>query len=287
MLKRLLLNLGLAVMVAALVLVVWLEPGIDRDAGSTRLTALAVEEIARIMIQRSGHDEIVLERGEHSQWRLSAPLQAPANEFRIEPLLQIVNATSHARFAAAPGELAGFGLDPPRAVLRIGTVDIAFGDTEPIDHRRYVQVGNIVHLVDDNYLDRLELGPASFVSNRLLPAGSHPVRLVLPDFTIEQDAQGRWRIEPEREISMDALNQIVDAWTHANALLVQPYDGDVAQGKISITLQGSGQPLEYHIIESEADLVLALPEAGLVYHLGSDQGSRMLKPTPDPDALLR
>lgn len=282
--KRLLLNLGLAVMVAALVLVVWFEPGIDREAGSVRLTTLAAEEISTIRIQRSGQDEIELERGKDGQWRLTAPLQAPANEFRIEPLLQIAGATSHVRFAAEPGELAGFGLDPPRAVLRIDAVDIAFGDTEPLDHRRYVQIGNIVHLVDDHYLHRLQLGPASFVSNRLLPAGSHPVRLALPDFTIEQDAQGRWSIDPEQEISMDALNQIVDAWTHASALLVEVYDGGEAQGKISISLQGSEQPLEYLVIESQVDFVLALPEAGLVYHLGSDQGDRMLKPAPDLDA---
>jgi hypothetical protein len=280
--RRLLLNVGLAAIVAALVLVVWLEPGIDRETGPARLTALDADVIGRIEIQRSGHDGIIIERSD-GQWRLLAPLEAPANEFRIEPLLRIADATTHAHFEAGAGELARYGLDPPRAVLRIDDVEIAFGDTEALDHRRYMRIGNVVHLVEDHYLHRLQTGYASFVSNRLLPEGSRPVRLSLPDFTLAMDAEGRWNTAPEQDFSMDALNRIVDAWIHARAIIVDAYDGDAAQGTISVSLLGRDEPIEFHVIESDVDLILALPEAGLVYHLGSDQGIRMLGRTPHAD----
>lgn len=277
--RRALLNLGLAAMVVVLALVVWLEPGLERGEGPIRLTALAADEVGHVLIRRPGDDDIMLER-RGGQWHMTAPIQAPANEFRIEPLLRVVEATSHARFEPAPGDLARYGLDRPRASLRIGDVRIEFGDTEPIDHRRYLRIGAEVHLVDDHYLHRLQAGWPSFVSNSLLPEGARLVRLELPEFTLEQDAEGRWAIEPEQDISMDALNRLVDAWTHARALFVDRYDGDAVQGTVAVTLAGAERPLEFAILESEVDLVLALPEAGLVYHLGSEQGARMLSPAP-------
>jgi hypothetical protein len=279
---RVLLNLGLAVLVLALVLVIWLDPG--REGEAPRLTGLAAGAVTRIVIRHGGDDEIRIERG-NGQWRMSAPLQAAANEFRIEPLLRVVEATSHARFEAVAGELSRYGLDPPRAVLRADDVEIAFGDTEPIDHRRYMRVGATVHLVEDHYLHRLQAGYPAFVSNRLLPDGGRPVRVELPQFTIAQDALGRWTIEPERDVPIDALDRLVDAWAEARAIIVDRYHGDVAQGTVRVTLEGEVQALEFLVMESEVDLVLALPGSGLVYHLGSEQGARMMDLAPDPGPL--
>lgn len=275
--RRALLNLVLAVMVVALVLVVWFEPGLEREDAPAQLTRLAAGDVERIGIRIAGGEDIEIIRAA-GQWRMTAPVDAEANEFRVEPLLRVVEAHSHARFEAEARELARYGLEPPRALLHVNGVEIAFGDAEPIDHRRYVRVGGVVHLIDDHYLPRLQAGFPAFVSNRLLPEGARPVALVLPNLAVTQSADGRWRVEPERGLSMDAVNRFIDGWVHARAIYVDRHAGEPAQGEITVTLQGAEQPLTFMILEAETDVVLAPAGTGLAYHLGSEQGARLLEP---------
>lgn len=273
--RRALLNVGLIVLVCVLALVVWFEPGLERGDAPVRLTELAVGDVDRISIRANGDDiEMVRTEGE---WRMTAPIDVAANGFRIEPLLRVVEATSHSRFRPPAGELSRYGLGTPHALLRANDIEIAFGDSEPIDHRRYVNVGGVVHLIDDHYLHRLQAGFPSFASNRLLPDGARPVAFAFPQFTIAQDAAGLWKMSPERELSMDALNGFVDAWTDARALFIDRYAGDESLGEITVTLRDAARPLTFLILETEADLALAA-DTGLVYHLGSEQGARLLDP---------
>ncbi len=275
--RRALLNLVLAVMVIALVLVVWFEPGLEREDAPARLTGLAAGDVDRIGIRIAGGEDIEIMRAA-GQWRITAPVDAEANEFRIEPLLRVVEARSYAHFEAEAGELARYGLAPPRALLRVNGVEIAFGDSEPIDHRRYARVGGVVHLIDDHYLPRLQAGLPAFVSNRLLPEGARPVAFVFPNLAVTQSADGRWQVEPERGLSMDAVNRFVDGWAHARAIFVDRHAGEPSQGEITVMLRGAEQPLTFLILETEADVVLAPAGTGLVYHLGSEQGARLLDP---------
>lgn len=275
--RRALLNLVLAVMVVALVMVVWFEPGLDREGAPARLTGLVAGDVDSIRIRIAGGEDIEIIRAA-GRWRMTAPVAAEANEFRIEPLLRVVEAQSHASFEAEARELARYGLEPPRALLRVNGVEIAFGDTEPIDHRRYVRVGGVVHLIDDHYLPRLQAGFPAFVSNRLLPEGARPVAFAFPELTITQSADGRWQVEPDRELSMDAMNRFVDGWVHARAIFVDRHAGGPAQGEIAVMLRGAEHPLTFLILETETDVVLAPVGTGLAYHLGSEQGARLLDP---------
>lgn len=274
--RRALLNLGLAALVAALALIAWLEPGLEREDATARLTGLAVSDVDRIEI-RAGGESIDLWRIE-GRWRMTAPVETAANEFRIEPLLRVVEAQSHARFEAVAGELARYGLEPPRALLHVNDVEIAFGDTGPIDQRRYVRVGGFVHLVDDHYLSRLQAGFPSFVTNRLLPEDARPVAFRFPGLVLEQQADGRWRLDPDPALPMDALNRFVDGWTHARAIHIDRHDAESAEGEIVVTLRDRAQPLTFLILETESDVVLSPAGSGLAYHLGSEQGARLLDP---------
>ncbi len=274
--RRALLNLGLAVTVVALVLVVWFEPGLERDDAPARLTDLAVGDVDRIGIRAGGEDIDLMRTA--GQWRMTAPLAAAANGFRIEPLLRVVEARSHTSFRAEADELGRYGLEPPRALLRVNDIEIAFGDTETVDHRRYMLAGGKVHLVDDHYLHRMQAGFPSFVSNSLLPEGARPVAFTFPHFSVTQSADGRWEIEPERELSMDTLNRFVEGWMHAHAIFVDRHDGGAGQGEITVTLRDTEQPLTFLILGTEVDLVLAPVGSGLAYHLGSEQGERLLDP---------
>lgn len=274
--NRLLLNLGLLALIAILLAVVYLEPGMERGAEPTPITRLVPEDVVFVSFASVHGEEITLER-QGDGWYLTSPLQVRANDFRIEPLLRIVEAASHGGFRADPQALAQYGLAPPLVRLQVNDVELAFGTTEPLDGRRYVMVGDLVHLTDDHYYDRLQADAAAFASNSLLPEGARPERIDLPGLVLQADPEGRWRETPERDMAMDAVNLLVDSWVHARAILVGRYEGDEASEVITIRLRDGGQVLSFAVLETEHDLVLARTDLGLRYHMGSEQGRRLLQ----------
>lgn len=276
--RRILLNLGLLALVALLAVIVYFEPGAVRDESSARLTGLSSTEVTRLEIRPAEGEAIVLVR-EAGQWQLESPIRVAANEFRVEAVLRMIDATSRSRFEAVDGELHRYGLDVPLVELRANGTGLAFGATEPIDRRRYVRVDDTIHLIDVEHFDILNAGYTNLVSSRLLPEGLRPARLELPDLTLIKDAQGRWETTPELDVSMDALNRLIDAWVHARAIMIQRYEPQMPVEVITIESANGGERLEFDVIETRGDLILGRPELGLRYHLGADQGRRMLDPT--------
>jgi hypothetical protein len=91
--------------------------------------------------------------------QIGKPHDTKANEPKIERLLKIANTASTEHFPLPDGDRAQFGLDPPMAELRLDDTRLEIGGTHPIDHRRYVLVGDTVHLINDHFAHHL-LAPA-------------------------------------------------------------------------------------------------------------------------------
>lgn len=277
------LNLGLLGLVAALAALVYWEPGVETPAELPKLTALDPAAIGHVVIRPQRGDEIRLDK-ERGVWMMRAPVATYANEFRIDALLGVARADSRARFDAGALDLARFGLDPPLSVLRLDDVELTFGDSESLDNRRYVRNGATVHLIDDDYFYRLQTGFATFVSNRLLPPSGMPAAIRLPEFGLARDG-GKWTLTPAPEPppSADALNEFVDAWRQAQAVQVDRYTGEASRGTITISFGGDAAPLEFLLLETEPELVLARADLGLRYHLTAEQARRLLSaPAPAP-----
>jgi hypothetical protein len=58
-------------------------------------------------------------------------------------------------------DLAKLGLDPPRITLQLNDLSIAFGDEDPIEHDRYVRIGDELLRVPDRFSARLLETPES------------------------------------------------------------------------------------------------------------------------------
>ncbi|MCC6301677.1 MAG: DUF4340 domain-containing protein [Gammaproteobacteria bacterium] len=269
------LNLGLLGLAAALAALVYWEPGVETPAEPPKLTALAPAGIEHVVIRPQRGDEIRLDK-DQGVWMMRAPVATYANEFRIDALLGIARADSRARFDAVALDLVKFGLDPPLSVLRLDDVELAFGDSEPLDNRRYVRNGAAVHLIDDEYFYRLQTGFTAFVSNRLLPPSGAPAAIRLPEFGVTR-VDGKWSLAPAPEPPpADALNEFVDAWRQAQAVQVDRYAGEAARGAITVSFEGGAAPLEFLLLETEPELVLARADLGLRYHLTAEQARRLL-----------
>lgn len=281
--KRALVNLGLLVLVGVLAALVYMQPGIEGEPPKETLTDLSPARIERVGITREDGERVVFSRGA-SGWEIVEPIRARANEFRIKPLLELARAESHSRFGAVEAELAQYHLDRPLAVLRLNGVVLRFGETEPIDHRRYVMVGDTVHLIEDRYYYRVRSPLPNFVSPRLLPRGAEPTAIRFPGFEVARDGEGRWRLTPAGpEVSMDAVNAFLARWRDAQAADVTRYHPDGQEGgdRIRVELQGGAGPLEFLILDRGPEPVLARPDIGMRYHLAGEQGERLLERPAD------
>lgn len=275
--KRTLLNLWLAAALVVLVWVVWQEPGHDTSPATIKLTRLNPATITKVVITR-GNQSLVLTRHD-STWELQQPIKITANASRVENLLHLAEAESLARFSAAGRDLVQYGLRDPEVRLRLDDTELLIGSATPLDQRRYVQVGDTIHLIADSFTYDLTSDAADYVSRDLLPRGAKIVAIDLPGGKLSRDEKGAWTLTPAASgIAPDVLQKLVDEWINAQAIRVATYDRRPAQGTVNIVLEGEPQPLHYAIVTRQPELILARPDLGVQYSLVAEQAERLLSP---------
>lgn len=169
--NRWLINLALLLLVAALALLI-------REAGRGEsraglLTALDPERIEQVRLERADAERIHLTRSE-TGWRMISPYPIAADPKQLDRLLPIAAAEDLRALPAAGADLAELGLDPPLVTLWLDDLRLAVGGTEPIAEYRYVQIGGLIHLIDDRFIGRLLAPPEDYISRALLPPGFSP-----------------------------------------------------------------------------------------------------------------
>lgn len=274
---RLWVNIGLLALVLGLALLAYYQPGLTPQA-AVKLTALSAQQVTRLRIEQAGQAPLWLEK-QAGKWRISEPVQMEANALRVETALRLAEAESLARFPAR--DVAKFRLDAPLLRVWLNDVEIAFGDSAPLNQQRYLLLDGMVHLIADDVYYYLSAGLPLFASPALLPQDARLQSLALPGFSLTQ-ADGRWRLDPAREVSMDSIVKFLDDWNGAQALQVTRYQGPQsigdgrAQQRVRALMQ-DGSAVEFIIAQREQELVLIRLDLGLEYHLGSGAARRLLQ----------
>lgn len=267
-------NLALLGAVAVLILAVYFLPAGKREPSVPYLTRLKPEGITRVQISHKGGPEIVLIKRD-GHWRLTAPIRAAANRFLIESLLGIARADSYSRFPARGKNLREFGLHEPPVRLRLNGLEIDFGGSEPLNGRRYVRVGPMVHVIPDYYYQDASGEVADFVSLALLPHNGDPVKLVLPGLTLARDEDGHWALAGGKR--PPGLDGLVTRWRRARALDVKPYAGSGHHASVTVTFDKGRSPLTFEIVSEKPELVLARPDIGMAYHFPESEAGKLLR----------
>ena len=149
--NRTLINLGLFVLVALLSAVAIYEPSPEEQSKPLPpLTSMQPEEIHRIRLSNPGNLSIVLEKKD-GQWHMTIPQEAAANTDKIEQLLGIATTSSHSHFPLPKERLAEFGLEPASIRLQLNELVLEFGDNDPLNFRRYVRIGDQLHLISNGF----------------------------------------------------------------------------------------------------------------------------------------
>lgn len=290
--SRLMLNLAMLALIAILGLVIYLKPG-KKAVESTPLLTLDPQTITHITLQNReviGFDKDARD----GLWRLSTPFAAPANQVRIGQLLDIVRASTVAHYPVKPDELAQFGLDKPEATLSFGDTVLQFGGTDPINMRRYVRLGDTLHLVDDNFFHHLTAHATDYVDKRLLPEGSRIMEIQLPGLKATRNADNQWQAEPAMDENkaekkddkkkgddLIDLGELASAWAGARAIEVRRQPENVIGETIRIGL-ANGPAVEYVIMSKQPELTLLRKDLGLAYVMTSEISRELLNQPASP-----
>jgi hypothetical protein len=274
--SRLALNLGLLALIAILAAVAVLKPGKKEEPQPT-LVAGKLDALSRVTLQNK--EKLTFEKMD-GLWWLTAPFAAPVNQVRMRQLLEVGQAVSSAHYPIKPGELAQFGLNQPQATLNLGDNMLQFGTTDPINMRRYVRIGDTLHLVDDNFFHHLTASATDYVDKKLIPEGAKIRQIELPGLKAMKGADGHWTAESAGDGKTDWA-ELASTWATARAIEVKRLEKDSQGDTIRITLH-EGPPVEFVILRKEPALTLARRDLGLQYEITADT-SRDLLNQKQPD----
>ena len=188
------LNLGLAVLVAALAGGAWYAQK-QSAAAKPALTAIAAEGLSSASVQWPDAPEIKLVK-QGGQWQLSAPVSARADRFEVLNFSNLATAEVKETLSPEGLDLKQLGLDPPERVLTLNDQRIEFGATDPIESRRYVKLGDKVMLIDDPVSAAFDRDYQDLVAKELFAADEELVGIALPGLSLSKGEDGSWKAEP-------------------------------------------------------------------------------------------
>ncbi|MCP4470621.1 MAG: DUF4340 domain-containing protein [Gammaproteobacteria bacterium] len=272
--KRWIVNYVLLVLIAALIyagLRVDEESVSEASAGISKLTA---QDIDRLEIE-SGDSLLKLKRSDGA-WMIEAPINWPADGANIERLLGIVDIEASALGNAADVDLAPLGLHHPVAALRFNDSRLVFGTNNNIGARRYTMIESKIYLLPDAHLPFISQGLAGAVDRHLLPQRFVPQSLQLPDFDIRRDDDNGWLSTQARHFTSEQLGQLIANWQGLEASRITRFTLGAASLHVIELQLTDGRIMEFLLISTDPEIVIANPQIGVQYHFQSDYHNRLI-----------
>jgi len=276
------LNLFLVFIVIALAAVIFYSE--EKTTELERLTRTDPDDIVTITISHNKNETSLsrqlADNESEAHWNITQPVAIAANDFRINSILQLLNAPVHNRYRSSEIDLDKIGLLNPTTVIKLNNIKIAFGITNPATSLRFVRIGEAISTIEDVYFPLLSSNFSTLVSLNLLPANTLPFagmeKLILLNQTITKDENGFWK--SNISISADNINKVLDHWQHDQAFGVHQYLERKKLGEIFIYKSNPVETITYQITDTDPWLILARPEIGLEYHLDIEAYDNLISP---------
>ncbi|MCF6217480.1 MAG: hypothetical protein L3J62_01045 [Gammaproteobacteria bacterium] len=260
-----LLNISL-LFTLALLLTITFWPADTPTLGTPTTVAplLDRESVNTITVTRQGYPSIVLHKKEQQWWLQNPPLAA--KKPLVTELLALLESDSLIQYPLSEINPQQVGLEKPSLCIEYNRQQACFGDRNPLNQLRYLQFGTHVHMIYDTLSHQLSGASHDYVSPRLLPEGAHITALTLDNLTLQHN-QGRWQVTPQPEhYSADQVQQLLDHWQHARALLVAPYQTTDSEASMTVAFENQ-KSIQFELVSSDPELILARPDLGIQYHL--------------------
>lgn len=184
------------------------------DDAERKLLTLSTGDVKRVVLNASATGErIAFERTSGgstgtNEWRITEPVQAPADAFKVDDLIrEVVDLRSRGR--VEPGEK---GLDKPRFTVELThgddnkTTTVNVGNRSPVGDVLYVRLGNEgqADVVSASVVEQLEKPVSDYRKTRLLNVRNDEITAVTLDqggktLRLERSADDKWQIlEPSK-----------------------------------------------------------------------------------------
>jgi len=283
---RTLLNLILACVALLLVLVIFYQPGLEPEPLAPPITAIPAASISSIRVTRKERTPLTFTKSA-TGWQLENQQGLPASEFQLRALLGILGARPGRSYPTSALDLTSAGLEPPQATLLLDDTLIYIGNTEPLEHKRYVQYEDTVYLVTDKYQHLINADWTNFVYRRLLPENAELTTLQLPGLSLTLSNDQQWQLSPDNpDADYTAIQALIAQWQAANARYIRRYDGTATPETITLKYADNSETFTLHLIEQEGELVLARPDWGIQYHFPGNMRDVLLGlPAMEADAV--
>lgn len=258
--RRLFINLILLFLVMGLI--VFLDTNQARKvvAPAVTLTNIQPDSIHVIHIKRRDLDDIIFQK-QGGNWMMQRPFDLPAHPARMKTMLGLLQAHSYDHFSAPDNDLTPYMLALPAVSLVFNDTEIAFGNVNPLEKKlRYVLLKDTVHIINAGLFHQLRTSATFFLDTRLIPPDASIKAIQLPELNIQNTGT---------ETLSDAQHQIINTWKQLESISVRKYAEIEAIDTIKIELN-TGNFIELIIVSNRPNLILARPERGIQYHIGSD-----------------
>lgn len=266
------LNLALLAAVIALALFAYYKP--QKSEPEHKLAMLKAGEAKNIRIDIAGSAPVLLERA-GTDWQLTAPVKARADNFQVQRLLELLDAASKDRFPATG--LARYGLNEPYARVTINQQTFDFGAVNEMSREQYVLTQNGIFPLALRYGAALPKNAWQLAGKQLFAPDEAPVAFEMGDFRLAQQ-DGKWqRTPPAADLSQDDINRWVDEWRLATALAVQPPSKKKPLDSVKLKLK-NGSEITIAVLQREPQLILARSDQEFEFQFVGDTAKRLLTP---------
>ncbi len=195
--------------------------------------ALLPEPITRITIQAGDATPLRLEHRSEGWW-LTSPVELPAHEPLLRPLLRLAAAPPLDRFTTT-ASLATYGIEATTLHAEFNATRLQFGAPAPLADGRYAALGESIVVLSEELYRLLSLPPVHFINPRPLAALTPLQRLDLPGerLTLQDDG---WHADPAQD-NADALAERIEAWRHLHAsrVVLEPTDAPASAETVTAT----------------------------------------------------
>ncbi|MBD3610473.1 MAG: DUF4340 domain-containing protein [Gammaproteobacteria bacterium] len=283
MLRRHIINILLAISCLALVALIYFLDNQEQPAShQQQFQPLKKSAVQYIKLQRSGEHDIELIR-QQGEWRVSSPIQWPANPARVHALLNLIGENIHGSFKLEETSAQDFGLQSPVVTLSLNQQTILYGDKSPLNQYRYIQANTTVYLLNDSSFYSAAASLERYLSLKLFhPPHNKIDRISMPGVELFKH-QGAWKSNLEQPHSMDSLVSFSQYWENSSAvdisLQAPPY---TAAGEILIYLSGEKQPTIFTLYLTDEGMILHRKASQLYYHFSAHQRQQLLNLTGQP-----
>ena len=259
--SRLLLNLGLVILLAALASAAYFSS--QQQTPVSLFSQLNADDITSIQIDAGQQSTTINKIAE--QWEITKPVEVEADKFRLQAMLNILSTSAGTYYEIQPADYKKYSLDPPLASLTLNQQTFLFGSTSTVNQKRYVITNQRLFLIDDIFYPLMTSGYKNLMRRQLFPDQTRLNEISFNNTRLFINDKGGWQAD-KAQTGGEALKRFVDNWLHIQAYAVSTASEPFTGSKVILKTK-DGKTLTRFVQKTDVNTIVINPELGLSYQL--------------------